>query len=369
MAVDASKWRYISELDGLRGIAILMVIAIHAHLPFAGGGFLGVDLFFVLSGYLITTLLLKEQQATGDINFKSFYWRRCIRLFPVLFAFLVLYLALGLIFASNKFNILRNWLIVFFYGTSWTRALFGGPSSWVGHTWSLSIEEQFYLLWPVILYKARRVNPKKMIAALVATCIIVVFYRYSLLVYGVKTDRIFFGFDTRMDALIIGCTMAYLLNRRFAFMDSAPWNIVLKACALSGVVFMAYEFAFPSDKSNWFWSYGLSLVTISSAFIILFILSNPDSIFTRLLRNKGVVYTGKISYGLYLWHYPIFSFLQEYTRLTLTAQVIIGVTLSYAVSSLSFYLLERPLLKYKDLLGRKVASAPPAPSGEIAEYT
>ena len=127
MAKDTQKWRYISELDGLRGIAILMVIAIHAHMSFATGGFIGVDLFFVLSGYLITTLLLKEHQSTGQINFKNFYWRRCIRLFPVLLTFLILYLILGLAFAGNKLNIIRNALIVFFYGTSWTRALFGGP--------------------------------------------------------------------------------------------------------------------------------------------------------------------------------------------------------------------------------------------------
>ena len=201
------------------------------------------------------------------------------------------------------------------------------------------------------------------------TCTFIVFYRYLLLRHGVNTDRIFFGFDTRMDSLIVGCTMAYILNLKLTFMESILCKNIIRTCALFGTIFMLYEFIHPSDKSNWLWSYGWSLIALSSAFIILFVLTNSENIVTRLLRTKGVVFTGKISYGLYLWHYPIFNYLHDYTALGVNVKCIIGVSLSYVVSSLSFYIIEQPLLRYKDLLGRKTVQAPLTATDEIAELT
>jgi peptidoglycan/LPS O-acetylase OafA/YrhL len=356
MGPDANKFRYLPELDGLRGIAILLVIAVHARIPFAPGGFIGVDLFFVLSGYLITNLLLKEHQSTGEINLKRFYWRRCIRLFPALLTLLVICLLAGALFADKK--IVRDVVIVFFYGTSWTRALYGFPSDWLGHTWSLSIEEQFYFIWPLLLCRLKSLSAKSTFYALAMVIAAVVFYRYLLLLHGVKTDRLFFCFDTRIDALVVGCLMAFMLNSNPDYLKRPVSNAIIRILAMSGTTYMAYMLLCYDDKMTGFWTYGLLLVALSSSFIVLYTISFPHGFFSTLLKVKGLVYTGKISYGLYIWHWPIFNYLHAHSGLNRNSKILIGIILSYLISTLSYFIIERPLLKHKNLFGSKDISVP-----------
>ena len=358
MDTKAVKTGYLPELDGIRAIAILMVIAVHAHVPFASGGFIGVDLFFVLSGYLITSILLKEYNKTGIIDFKRFYWRRGLRLLPALTVLLTLFIAFGLFFQLDMSILIRDVTIVFFYAASWSRALYNIPPDWLGHTWSLSIEEQFYFLWPMILLKLSKFNFKRIVVFLSTIAFAVSIYRYVLLYYNVSTDRIYFGFDTRIDTILFGCILAYLLSYNSSVIAFMSRKIILSMATAVSIAFMLFIFTSFNGQMIFFYSYGLMLTAISSAIIILHVLVNSNGMLSQFLRFPPFVYTGKISYGLYIWHWPIFNYLHAHTQLQTVIKIVIGVILSYVVATLSYFIIERPLLKYKDaFIGGRVSKS------------
>jgi len=349
MDTKAVKTGYLPELDGIRAIAILMVVAVHAHIPFAPGGFIGVDLFFVLSGYLITSILLKEHNKNGTIDFKRFYWRRGLRLLPALTVLLILFIAFGLLFQLDMQILIRDVTIVFFYAASWSRALYNIPPDWLGHTWSLSIEEQLYFLWPLILIKLNRFSIKSVLISLSSFAFTVSIYRYVLLSNNVSTDRIYFGFDTRIDTILFGCILAYLLSCDNSVIKFVSRKIILNMTTIASIAFLLFILTCFNGKMMFFYSYGLMLTGVSSAVIILYVLVNSNGLLSSLLRFPFLVYTGKISYGLYIWHWPIFNYLHSHTQLQTGTKAVIGIIASYAVSALSYYLVERPLLKYKDV--------------------
>jgi peptidoglycan/LPS O-acetylase OafA/YrhL len=345
---------YLPELDGIRALAILMVMAIHARVPHASGGFIGVDLFFVLSGYLITSLLMKEHRKTGTVDFKRFYWRRCLRLLPALTALLVIYVIFGLNFQLNRSTMMRDVTIVFFYAASWSRALYNIPSDWLGHTWSLSIEEQFYFIWPAILILIINCNLVKKITLLSIIAISVCVYRYYLLFNNVSTDRIYFGFDTRIDTTLYGCMLAFLLSYDSVVAKITAHRRILNVFTALSISFLVWVLTCFSGEMRLFYSIGFALTAVSAAVVVLQIIVNKRGILACTLRKPGLVYTGKISYGLYIWHWPIFNYLHAHTHLPSVAKIVTGFIAAYVVSMLSYHLMEQPLLKFKDsFFGRK----------------
>ncbi|MFW9929612.1 MAG: acyltransferase family protein, partial [Candidatus Thorarchaeota archaeon] len=170
MNKEKFRFGYVPQLDGMRGIAVLAVIAFHAGISFMPGGFIGVDIFFVLSGFLITSLLIREYDKYKDINFKHFYIRRALRLLPALILLLILFSVLSVFFlqwTQAKSN-LEDALIVLFYVANWARAFHIHGAGWLGHAWSLSIEEQFYILWPItLIFLLKRIHSRRNIFYLV----------------------------------------------------------------------------------------------------------------------------------------------------------------------------------------------------------
>jgi len=195
-------YRY--SLDGLRAIAMLAVLGFHSMVSHMRGGFLGVDVFFVISGFLITILLLGEQRDTGRIALGKFYCRRALRLFPALFVCLGFWLVYTALFASRQ-DLRHEILPVSFYYANWYTIWHGdGSLKMFGHAWSLSLEEQFYLIWPVILIVARQLRPK-LFASLIITGIgIASLGRAWLWKNCMHYERTYYGFDTRADALLVG---------------------------------------------------------------------------------------------------------------------------------------------------------------------
>jgi len=338
----ARSIKYSPELDGFRAVAILMVIAIHAKLPFAKGGFIGVDLFFVLSGYLITSILINEYNEFGFIDYKRFYWRRCLRLLPAVCALILTWLVFGFISGLDMSLVFRDSAAVFFYVASQTRAFFNFPSAGIGHTWSLSIEEQFYFIWPFLFVFLLRRGTDRVIKVIFLVIILEPLYRYFLVQSGSTVERIYFSFDTRFDSLMIGCALPFMTGF-YKRLNS----VVIAIFTFLSLFYMFFVFTAYSDKMNHFNHVGYSLVAVASAFILLRVVHDESFLFRRVLRLKFFVFTGKISYGMYLWHLPIFQFL-SLRNVEVTAKFFIGIILSYIVSILSYYLIEIYFLRYKD---------------------
>jgi len=342
---------YSPPLDGLRGIAILSVMLFHADAPFLKGGFLGVDLFFVLSGFLITSLLVAEFDTYGTISLKDFYIRRILRLIPALMLLLLVFCLLSfLLLTSEKAN--RNYvdaLISLAYVSNWARAFSMHPPDYLGHTWSLSIEEQFYILWPIVLLCLLRVSTRRFYIVLfaIATAIISWILRVSFLESGATLERLYNGLDTRADALMAGCAVGTALMSGLLTSKKPRKNLVLfnlTALVSFGVL---CAFLIVGDwRATFLYQFGFIIIELLTVILIIDVLTNPKSIIRKFLEIKELVWVGSISYGLYLWHYPIFRIMFE-LNYGWSIVLIIGFPVTFAVAAASYFLMEKPILKLK----------------------
>ena len=319
--------KYRPELDGLRGVAVLTVLAAHAGFPgFAPeGGLAGVTLFFVLSGYLISSLLLAERDATQRIDLRAFYLRRALRLFPALGAVLAVVAVgslLGLWPKAGGDMLIAIPAVVFYVG-NW----FGGSLGVLGHTWSLAVEEQFYLVWPVALILALRMADRRTIAiAAVFGSILVTPWRAQLLLNG-DLGHAFSGTDAHADALLLGCVIALMEIR---LPSIAGW-IGLMGVVLTGAL--------------WIGGGGLVImVPLATVFAVLAVAGCPLPI-----RWGPLAYVGRISYGLYLWHFLFIWWGLPWP---------VVIVLSFSVASLSYRVIELPFLRLKDRLRARAGTEP-----------
>jgi peptidoglycan/LPS O-acetylase OafA/YrhL len=219
------------ELDGMRGISILLVLMLHLGFSFVRGGFLGVDIFFVLSGFLITSLLVQEANTRGTISLKKFYIRRVLRLGPAVAAFMLGTGIYALLFLNHEAARLtyQGILLTLSYVSNWVFAFNEsvkvGP---LGITWSLAIEEQFYLLWPLLLILLLKLRMRRrMISLLIVLAIVAIaLHRKILMEGGARIERMYYATDTRADALLIGCLVALLLS----------WNMLPQSDLFRGLM-------------------------------------------------------------------------------------------------------------------------------------
>jgi peptidoglycan/LPS O-acetylase OafA/YrhL len=355
--------RYTPELDGLRGIAVLAVMMYHTDAPYLlQGGFIGVDMFFVLSGFLITTLLVQEFDESGSICLKNFYIRRVLRLAPALLV-LLLTLCLVSFFALDAQKAKSNYidaLISLFYLSNWARALSIHPPDFIAHTWSLSIEEQFYILWPCLLFvmlifsKDRKV----ILAATAAIAIVSWMLRNYMFASGTSIERIYNGLDTHADALMVGCALGIFLCSGLAnATDQNRLRRNLFFAAVLSCLCLVIVSLMADWRSRRMVYYGYFAVELSTAILIWQILTSPRAGFRSLFSPKWLVWIGSISYGLYLWHYPIYRLLRDLGFQT-PAVVIVGPMLTFLVAALSYYFLERPILTLKKHFGRENPNLP-----------
>jgi peptidoglycan/LPS O-acetylase OafA/YrhL len=348
----------VPALDGLRGVAVLAVIVFHAHPALLTGGFFGVDVFFTLSGFLITSLAVQEVAGTGRLSLRRFYQRRALRLLPALVTLLaVVVAAYALLRPEDLRTILIEAGIALAYAGNWTRAILVTVPDMLGHTWSLAVEEQFYLLWPPLFLLLMRVGGRR--AALIGTIALAAgawAWRATLAMTGASTHRIYNGLDTRLDALMIGCALALALS----LLTSEQLERLRDRTRLITPLAMVTLAAFAA-KSVWWaqdafvWRYGT--VAVLTAAVILGVTLDARSPLAVLLSMRWLRGVGVISYGLYLWHYPVSRFAAQATR---DAWVVLVVTLvgSFVVAGISYFVVERPFLALKnrlrsgDVLGR-----------------
>lgn len=315
---------YEPALDGLRGVAVLSVLTFHAYPGVAPGGWAGVDVFFVLSGYLITRLLSQELEATGTVNLLGFYLRRARRLMPVFLAMLAILLPLILTFHHQRADWTRAWVIAAAYLMNWSRAFGWGPDGGFGHTWSLAEEEQFYLLWPLLFIFIWRRRPLIWIVGLIVASVC---WRIFLVIQGAPFVRIYNGFDTHSSPLLIGCALGILqfLPSQTRSL-SRTWFVWVLAFAMVVV-------ALPITSVG---AETIGISAISGIAVMLIALSGNGPLH-YVLSAAPLRFTGKISYALYLWHYPLLVLMLPKWN---WMNPIIPLALAYGIATISYFTIE-----------------------------
>jgi peptidoglycan/LPS O-acetylase OafA/YrhL len=354
VSAGASSFAYRPALDGVRAVAVLAVIVYHLGYGWLPGGFLGVDIFFVLSGYLITTLLLLEHDRAGRIDLKGFWFRRARRLLPAVFLML-LFVTWHVAATAPPFE--HAWrrqdiLWTLFYGANWhfiasDQGYFAQftSASPLRHAWSLAIEEQFYLFWPALLLvlcaRGRR--------AIAIACVVGIATSMALsmwLFHAADPSRSYYGTDTRMHELLIGALLAALGGRSALRSVSTPWAPRLASGA--GALALIGGFLWLDGRSPVYY-FGLSGgFAAATAALIWSIETAPRGIVARGLSLPAVRWTGQISYGLYLWHWPVILAIASAPRFLRWLPGSSGVNLTrlaatFAAATASFYLLEQPV--------------------------
>ena len=345
-------------IDGLRAVAVVAVMAFHAGLGWANGGLLGVDVFFVISGFLVTSLLLQEHSITGTIDPRRFWSRRARRLLPgllVLLAGISLY-ARWQGSGVSPTKIRGDAFASLFYFANWHYILsgqnyfvrFGAPSPLL-HTWSLAVEEQFYLVWPlIVLLVMKRYGTRALGWAAGALAVGSAVLSASLYQSGAAVDRIYYGTDTRSQALMVGALLAVVLqtsgsgvscdHRRFG----RGW--LVSGAGLGGAITLALLLHSVRGNGPFLYRGGFTLVALASAAVLALTVRLPSHPLSRILAWSPLRFTGRISYGLYLYHWPLFLVLDA-TRTGLRGVDLAAVRFAatFAVAVLSFYLIEDPI--------------------------
>lgn len=353
---------YWPALDGLRAVSILLVLTVHlrliaphlkAFLP--PGGFLGVDVFFVISGFLITSLLLAEHRQTGLISLKNFYYRRILRLFPALTVVLLFACVVaGLVGSFSALGLTNIRLAsTVFYFANWVRANERTDTWFLFHFWSLSVEEQFYLLWPALLLflLRRRISPKRIFWLVLAMIIASAVLKPVLFLTGSSINRVYYGSDTRADSVLIGCAIALLLS--FGFITPGPRpRLIARALARAAAIVLAAFVCFAGDGFAPLYVGGLTLVSLCCAAIVVQLILAPESAVSGFLSSSSMQWIGRRSYGLYLWHWPMFEIGRLFPNEALV--VLVGLALTFLAAVLSHRFIEVPFLRLKNRRGRRL---------------
>lgn len=338
---------YLPEIDGLRGMLVIGVMLLHLNYYFYPGGLLFLDTFFVLSSYLITNLLLNSQHRTGKINFTSFYLRRVKRLFPAMYIMLAVYLCYCFVFGFVTDKRLMEVVYAGFYVSSWVRAFEVDSMVFQGHTWSLSVEEQFYLLWPLVLavvFKFIGMGRKAVWAVLImAAC--GTLWRYNLLINGASIERLYNGFDMRIDAFMLGAALAifrYSNGHNFGKYFPKIASFMLLPCSI--LLFIIGGFYADYFDPAYYWYLWTIFLLVSTLLIACLIECNSSKV-AAFYRIKPLVWVGEMCYGVYLWHYPVFRVMQVDFNLGVIWVATFGVIITLIIARISYIFVEWPILK------------------------
>jgi peptidoglycan/LPS O-acetylase OafA/YrhL len=347
---------YAPGLDGLRAIAVTAVLLFHAEVSWTSGGYIGVDLFFVISGFLITSLLLVDYDRLGRVDLRDFYRRRARRLLPALYLLLIVVTAWCVVFARGELASLGGQVVAaLFYVSNWYyiaeqlsyfQAL--GRPPLLLHLWSLAVEEQYYIVWGALLTLLlprvrRRLRPLMIglaLAALISTALMAWWYSPVH-----DASRVYFGTDTHAAPLLIGSLLALLWNPRQLRRTIAPGAVaLLDTVGAVGLVLFLWVVTHATVASGWMYRGGFLLVAIVCAAVIAVVV-HPASRLGRFLGMAPILWVGVRSYSLYLWHWPVFVFTRPGLDVPLTGLplLVLRLGLTVALAALSYRFVETPL--------------------------
>ena len=358
-----NKSKYLPSIDSLRALAVLAVIIYHVDVNYLPGGFLGVDLFFVLSGYLISSLIIKEFRKTGTVNLYNFYIRRARRLLPAVYFMITVGLVVMVLF--NEVLLRKSHLDAIFgyiYSSNWWYIFhkldyfdsFGAQSPFK-HLWSLAIEEQFYMIFPLLFLLVNRKKKSKdgkyklnkNFLYVVLGLILVSLIAHILLFDINNISRIYFGTDTRAFSLLVGVVGAILYPMERLHAKVTPQqNMIYSVVSLVSIATLITVMIYTSEYNTLLYRGGFLLVAILGLIVIISS-GKQHTLMSRLLSFKPIVFIGKISYSLYLWHFPVLVLTTPVSEIgnPNIIFVILRIVLTFAVAIVSYVFVETPIRK------------------------
>ena len=341
--VSGLEQHHIPTINGFRAIAVLLVIFYHSGLTWIPGG-LGVLMFFAISGFVITWMLLKENTRTGSISLKRFYARRSLRIFPAFYTYvLVTLVILGILHKRVNWVQLAASLV---YSANYYQAIYGDPSTVFSHTWSLGIEEQFYLCWPP-LFSVLRQRVTLLIQGIAVVIAAVWVHRFLLkFIFHVWQGYLYEAFDTRLDHVLIGCLLALLL---YYFPEHRLWRVICSRPAVTGLTVVLLVLSAAAEarwgdiyRDTW----GFIVNPILCAFLIPQVISLRERPLVRLFDSPFVSYMGTISYSLYLYQQLLLEPVQKALHRTpYPVQLAMAMVVLIAAASISYQFVEKPFLR------------------------
>ena len=328
-ARDTRALRHFSALDAVRGLAILLVLAMHADL--VRGGALGVDLFFVLSGFLITSLLVREWSSAGRASLSSFFRRRAVRLVPALAVMVFVVTGVTVLHSPSGYRttVLEAAACLAYIANfvQATHGTFHVPS--LMPLWSLATEEQFYLVWPpvLLLLLFRKARPRTIMVGLLTLALASVLWRVVLLSEHVRLQRLWFATDSHADPILIGCVAGIAYSFTVVRRVRATWAWL--GFLAAGLIVVTVPFLSPIALLV------MPFFAAACAIVVLACVLEPDSLLVRVIDRAPLRFFGRISYALYLWQLPVFYAIGWRA----------GLPVAIVVASASTYLVERPLAR------------------------
>ena len=372
-----NKTRYLPSIDSLRALAVLAVIIYHIDVNYLPGGFLGVDLFFVLSGYLISSLIIKEYKKTGTLNLYNFYMRRARRLLPAVYFMITVCLVFMVLF--NGVLLRKSHLDAVFgyiYSSNWWYIFhkldyfdsFGAQSPFK-HLWSLAIEEQFYMFFPLIfLIFNRRKKEEGQSSSLnknfiyIVLGLILISLGTHILLFDINNiNRIYFGTDTRAFSLLVGVVGALVYPMdKLSSPTNAKESVLYSVVSLTSISTLIAIMFYTSEYNTWLYRGGFLLVAVLG--LIIIISSGKQHTFiSKALSFRPIVFIGKISYSLYLWHFPIIVLTTPVSEIgnPNLFYVTLRIILTVIAATLSYLFVETPIRKlgfvnYINLLYKRI---------------
>ncbi|TDM02289.1 acyltransferase family protein [Macrococcus carouselicus] len=352
MTTLKKKTQYLPGLDGLRAIAVISIIIYHLNPKFLPGGFLGVDTFFIISGYLITSILLREYEETGSLNLFKFYSKRIKRLFPAIWFLLITLFTYCVLFEQSiLFQLKKDIIAAFFYVSNWWyifddvdyfQALEPRP---LQHLWSLAIEEQFYIFFPVaLLLLLKKFSRRTAIITFSVLAIISAVWMATLYYPGIQVSRLYFGTDTRLQTMLLGVLLAFIWPAsRLKKNPPLSMKATISIVGILNFVILLFSFNLVSESSGFLYQGGffmLGLMTISTIASCV----HPDSLLKSLLSLPLLTAIGRLSYSLYLWHYPIIVLVEHhFVKGQLPAYAyVIEIALTVLFAWFSYHFIETP---------------------------
>jgi peptidoglycan/LPS O-acetylase OafA/YrhL len=343
---------HLPSLDGLRALAVFMVLLYHLQVPGISGG-TGVLIFFVLSGFLITWLLLNEEERFGKISLKLFYARRTLRIMPAFYVYWFVFVGSVLIFSKRL--VITQAICSFLYINNYYQAIFGDPNTALSHTWSLGVEEQFYLLWPITFMLLGN-NARRLRFLLWSIAAVWIYRELLVWVFRAPQGYIYEAFDTRADHLMIGCALAVALKER---VGGRLWQRLTASPALIWITFallLGSTLAEYSSIISYRDTVGFILEPLLTAVLIVQGIAHGSAALGAVLNWGLVRYLGTISYAIYLYHPLVVGSVRKLTNNIPVVSHIAGIIAVVAVASASYFFLEKPLQNLRARLspdGRK----------------
>jgi peptidoglycan/LPS O-acetylase OafA/YrhL len=326
--------QYNPALDGIRALAVLAVIAFHAAYPVVRGGMIGVDVFFVLSGYLITTILRGELKASGGIDLKQFYVRRFVRLMPPLVLCMVCALPIYAVIAPDL-DLTADVVLSLLYVSDYSLAFWGTPEH-LRHTWSLAVEEHFYLVWPLFLIATRNLTDRGLLRLLLLLFAAATAWKFFDGLFWDNFARTYYRFDTRVGGMILGSCLA---AAQFRPRNGVAWT--LGTLALATLVLLALNLHWKTMNSLLFGGFAAEL---AAAALIVAVTSGHRNRFWKLLSHPWLAQIGMLSYSIYLWHH-VFAYVAR-NHVGPLQSFSFSFSASFIIAALSHRYIEAPLRQW-----------------------